>query len=535
MQSELAIDQNTLSDTAGAAHMNARRWWLLVLLATELGLLVRLVHVLGADFPLNDGGMFTVMVEDIRRHGYALPSTTSYNDAGIPFAYPPLAFYLAALCTDITGQPVTDVLRVLPLVFSTLTIPAFALLASVLMGERRAAAYAAIVFALVPRAFNWEIVGGGLTRAPGLLFALLALHQGAMLFLAGGQRWRVVPVIAFTALALLCHPEMGVFAGIGLVLFALWRERSRRHVTQLAAIAMGVGLCAAPWWLTVIVRHGLDPLLALTTAGGGPWLGLVRLGLLDVTDAPFGNLVAVLGVLGALVCIAERRLLLPAWLVILFILDPRKAPTLAAAPLSMLAAGFVVEELLPRLRGRMERTRRVLPSIVLGYGLCWLLLSALGAGLHERSPLHALLPEERDAMRWVAANTPAESRFLVISGRNAWLDAPSEWFPALAQRPSVATVQGFEWMGRDAYTRRVRAHRELRRCADGNLDCISGWEARYASGYTHIFIAVDDPAGAQAGTRPDRDCCATLRAALLRSSSYEIIYRGPGATIAVRR
>jgi hypothetical protein len=66
-----------------------------ILLATLVGTLIRSFFVLNSDFPLNDGGMFYTMIKDLQSAHFHLPAFTSYNQANIPFAYPPLPFYLA--------------------------------------------------------------------------------------------------------------------------------------------------------------------------------------------------------------------------------------------------------------------------------------------------------------------------------------------------------------------------------------------------------------------------------------------------------
>ena len=69
-----------------------------------VGLVVRAVPLVAAGFPLNDGGLFYAMAEDVRRAGFALPMYSSYNGVGIPFVYPPLAFYLAAALDAVRGH-----------------------------------------------------------------------------------------------------------------------------------------------------------------------------------------------------------------------------------------------------------------------------------------------------------------------------------------------------------------------------------------------------------------------------------------------
>src|SRR5438093_1573766 len=88
--------------------------------ATLLGCVVRGLHVESGDFPLVDGGMFYAMVRDIQANGFGFPAFTSYNSLQIPFAYPPLPFYLAAVLSAVTPLGIPEVLRVLPLVASCL-------------------------------------------------------------------------------------------------------------------------------------------------------------------------------------------------------------------------------------------------------------------------------------------------------------------------------------------------------------------------------------------------------------------------------
>ena len=54
-----------------------------------------------AGFPVNDGGMFYVMMKDLQANHYIPPLYTSYNQINIPFAYPPLAFYIGAGLSDL--------------------------------------------------------------------------------------------------------------------------------------------------------------------------------------------------------------------------------------------------------------------------------------------------------------------------------------------------------------------------------------------------------------------------------------------------
>jgi hypothetical protein len=143
------------------------------------------------------------------------------------------------------------------------------------------------------------------------------------------------------------------------------------------------------------------------------------------------------------------------------------------------------------------------------------------SGVRWNSSLRALSAAERDAMAWAASNTPDSSVFLILEPDAPWfgLDASAEWFPALARRQSVATVQGYEWLpGREFYTR-MRRYRALHLCGRRDAACVDAWLAA-TPGVTHVYLHL----------HPET-CCAVFAASLRASTGYVPVYQGKGATI----
>ncbi|HEX2924339.1 MAG TPA: hypothetical protein VHS28_09960, partial [Chloroflexota bacterium] len=269
-----------------------------VVVATLAGSVVRLYLVLGSDFPLNDGGMFLAMIQDLQRGGYALPEFVSYNSARIPFAYPPLAFYLAALLSDLTRLQPLDLLRYLPPLISCLTIPAFALLSRSLLGSNLAAASAVFAFALLPSSFRWGVMGGGLTRSLGYLLALLALHRLYALYRDGGPRqW--IPTSILMGLTVLSHPEAALFAAYSSALLMLLFGRCRQGVVRSCLVVAGTLAVSSPWWATVLLRHGVSPFVSGMANDNPPLMGLaVLIQMLIVHHEPFFQFIGTLAFVG---------------------------------------------------------------------------------------------------------------------------------------------------------------------------------------------------------------------------------------------
>lgn len=504
--------------------------------ALAIGILIRAWHTWNAGFPLNDGGLFYVMVRDLQRAHYHLPGFTSYNGGHIPFAYSPFTFYLTGLLSDATGIGVLDALRLLPFLASTATIVAFALLARAMLESRAAAAASVVAFAIVPRSFVWLIMGGGLTRSFGYLFALLALCFVWLLCVRRSLRYAAGAALC-CALTAGSHLGTAPFVAFSAVLFVLYRGRHREGVIGLFLIGVGALLLTAPWWGSVIAMHGVGPFIAARASGGSvfsagsgvqPSLGAFWHYVVRTTGEGMFPLILVLAILGAIVSMRERRAFLPIWWLCILILDPRAGSTYASAPVAMLAGIAAVELLWPMLvqLGSEPRQRvfQRIAALVFAFLLAGSIISAASnrpgiAG--ETSVLTTLGPADRAAMRWVALHSDTTDRFLVLT-RTPWeIDKASEWLPALAERVSVATVQGTEWLPRGEFERAIRRQRRLAACSAATTSCLDTLRMDPVLRFTRVYV----PNGATVR------CCRTLLASLRGDPRYEVVYDGEGATI----
>src|SRR5512135_878625 len=89
---------------------------LIAMMAVLFGGWVRLLIPWMAGFPVNDGGLFYLMVRDLQANGLRIPLYVQYNGLNIPFAYPPLGFYAGAIVANVLHLDVIRVLQWLPAV-----------------------------------------------------------------------------------------------------------------------------------------------------------------------------------------------------------------------------------------------------------------------------------------------------------------------------------------------------------------------------------------------------------------------------------
>jgi len=500
------------------------RW---LVLAVLLGVLLRMAHVVPHDFPLNDGGLFAAMAEDIRAAGFHLPAVSSYNGERIPFGYSPLGFYLVAILVELTGLTSVELLRWVPLAATVLTVPAFALLARRMIGDGAALVAAVAAFSLLPRSFTWLLMGGGLTRSLGFLFTILGLHQGMLLFTSGGRPRHAAGVAVCAALVAMSHLGTLPFFAFSYALLLLSYGRNRPVLIASAAAAIGAVLLASPWWVTVFAQHGLEPFRAAQATGGSAFSdpetrarvlnALARFGL-GTTGEPFFPVILVLAIAGGVRQLPSGSLLLPFWWIGTLLLDQRAGATYAALPVSLLAGIGAAHVLSPLLR--YPRLRQAGAVAVIAYCAVAAMVTDPERGGEGRllTPLPA---DQRAALRWVARATQRDAAFLVVPDRAWQADRLAEWFPVLAERQSVATVQGSEWLPGHEFQERVEEYDSLRQCTRAAPNCLERWEERTGRRFTHLIVPRNQPF----------PCCSGLLSGLSGHPEWQLLYQGSGAWI----
>lgn len=427
-----------------------------------LGLLVRIPYFIHSDFPLNDGGLFMLMINAIKMNNYFLPEVVHYNGEQIPFAYPPFALYVAAIISAL-GFDVIEVIRYLPLVFNILTICAFILLASKVLNNRYTLLFAAILFPIIPKSYEWLIMGGGITRSVGFFFTVLSIYI-AILISSNLRTIYFVLLIVSISIAVLSHPEWGITAILISSLIIFIKANNKVYgIGILAAMGIGTLLLTSPWWANIILRFGFQPFVAASTSSYWGFADFLRRVIrLEIFTQTF-TIMSWAAVIGFLYYASKRDWLIPVWLLLVYLTTPRDAPSAATVPYAMLSALGVYlivkylaswtlnildnSHILVKFSSYLNLSKLILPAfnIIASIVIVGIFMATLF--FHDSNSLNALTHEERDAMEWIKNNTPHEASFLVLSPSAYWHDDyVAEWFPALSERRSITTVQGLEWV-----------------------------------------------------------------------------------------
>jgi hypothetical protein len=509
--------------------MNRKLDWPVLFLFTALlfGAVVRFVPVLSNGFPLNDGGMFFTMIRDLKASHYILPQFTTYNFADIPFAYPPLGFYIAASLSDLLHISVLQILLWLPALVNTLSILVFYKLAEQILPSRISASLAVLVYSLSSRAFLWQVMGGGITRAFGVLFLLLMLWQAVQLFREYSYK-RLLLTIVFGACTVLSHPQTALHAVLGGALIFLFYVRNKRGIISALLVGVGVVLLTAPWWGTVLLRYGFGTLLSAgQTSQRTLEFYLALLGFNELGDYLFiPTLLFVL--IGVWVASNRREFLLLTWALLAYLIDPRGGDGVALLAESMLAGLGLLKLSAWISRSDGEQPEGVMmkrASQVLVFGSVFYFI--LAASISDFQLINTSLKSEDIKMiGWINSNVADGKTFLLSTGREFSMSDPmQEWFPALTKQRSATTLQGMEWTLAGRFFPWYEQLVDFQHCADVN--CVSQWSKSNNVGYNYLIVTIPSKDDESDFGKSLRSLALSTRS----SDSYALVYESRSALV----
>lgn len=445
------------------------------------------VYLATNPYPAYGAGLYAAIAEAIVANGYAPPtSIDGYTAGGVPFAYPPLQFYVLAVLLDLGADPVVLARLLPPVAVVAVSVPAY-LLGRDLTGSRPGGAAAAAALALNPQVLQWHVSAGGVVRGFAFLYAVTSVYAGYRAQATGSRRALAVAAAAF-GLTVLTHPTYTLFAVAGHVVLWVALDRSPTGLLRGLAVGLGGAALAAPWLAWAVATHGPTVFAAAAGTHGGIGGG---------ADALLGGLSAytLVPLAAAAYLLARRRLLLPLWAVVAQLLfrQPRFLYAVGAFALAAVAvdlAGRFPERRVPTLpaavAGRSLPTGRNGGRAALAAGALVAATAVGGAALGAEMTLTAdpSTPEflddaDLDAMAWVEAETPSDATFVVAG------DA-AEWFPLLTDRTILIGPWGVEWRDPEAYYDHRDAFVALSTC--DSAACVEGVADSMGASPTYVYV-----------------------------------------------
>jgi hypothetical protein len=446
------------------------------------------------------------MIEELIENKFVLPIYSKYNHANIPYAYPPLAFFITGGLHLLTKVSLFKLLHYFPFIISILTIPVFYLFTeSFLKGRMFYRGLATYLFATLPRSFEWLVMGGGITRSLGFLFALLALVYSSRAFNDKNSWFNLAVASVFASLTVLSHPVASLFLGFSLLILFIYFWPSR--LEKLIYIGIITVVITSPWWIKILSFHGLSPFIGATNTGHVDWFETKYLLTLnfEYENRFFLPIVSFLAIMG-LFSNSKRKALFLGLLVgpgYLFI--PRGGVDLLTGYMALLGTlGFehIISSFSERKLTDVEKADYELlntgrSKILIFFLVIYTFIAAYTYKYVDgKVDLH-INQENYSAMSWLRAQTSTHSKILVLpsddSHRNWPNDYIGEWLPAISKRESLATVQGYEWLP-ELFSERINKYIGLRSCVSRGIECIEKWQNQHGVEANYIYIGVKDKA-----------------------------------------
>lgn len=484
---------------------------LMVGLVFLLGGALRLIHLLfvGVDTPFRAGALFLEFSRQIAANRFLLPANIPFfTDGGIPFAYPPLPFYVEAVLLSVFSLPDYSVVNLLPPFIAVLTLPSFYVLTRVagLTFPTRLAAL--IAFAVLPNAFRQQIHGGGLSEAFGtlaLIWFVVALLRCQKVntfsnYMLVGVLWAVCVVSSPGS----AYASLLTFLIFSIAQFAESNGRDKLKSIGLSCLAGAVALIvSSPYWLTVVSYHGLQ---VFVDAFGGQHSGIIgkilnaleSLLKFEIAEggSPFiWNMVIFAGLAWGLF---HRHWALVVWFLVLVGI-PREGDWLRSIPAAILAGIGSVKIFVPALNSLTRRfdgggQRIAITTVFLTFvGISAFSGTFRVVRFNTLSEDNILSPGAIQAMMWIDDNLSASSRLIVLANHQV-----QEWTPQISRRTVLNMPAGAEWQPQE-----MRAIWELEDKLDAcsDYDCVlSGVKA--TMGYDEVFLLMDKELSSDLASAP---------------------------------
>lgn len=447
--------QNCSSRWLRATFYERTRWtsglrslepWLATVIIL-IGAVVRLTHLPFSISDTRSGGLFLAFAREIADNSYLIPANIpNYTDGGLPFAYPPLSFYLEAMLAYGAGIPEHVVVNALPPALAVVSLPSFHVLTGAMRLPSDARLLSLFVFAVSWAAFEHQVESGGLAEAAGTLTLIWLAIAFVWLKEAPNTigRWHILTGLTL-GMCVMASPGSAYASILIAAIFSTYHLAVTRDFRAVIGVAAVCLLVSIPYWVPVLLHHG--PGVITTSLGGqhgDSWLlgSLMRLLSFPVLwSAPqaFAAKIAVVAGMGHEAL--KRRWWIFIWLVICLLI-PREGEWLASIPGSILAGIGVVwlvrlwfDHLLSAGRPLMA----IAPAVLALGSLLVLGVSAAGYKVHQEATSGSRTPEGfREALEASTTLLPADAKVLTL------VDS-EDWSPLWIQRTVLNMPYGAEW------------------------------------------------------------------------------------------
>jgi hypothetical protein len=479
-------------------------------------------------YPAGYAGLYTLMAEILAQKPFPLPMEIPYyGPGGIPFAYPPVAAYIAALFIGPLRVPAFTYLQWEPGIVCILAMLGVYLLGRELSGDRLKGLVGTVIVFSAEIVYSYHGTASGSVRGLALLWTVLAACFALRAY-RRAHRWCGFAVLAglFLALTITTHLAYAAFLAPGIVLMAFLQASGRPFLDRaktLMVIAATAALLSAPWWGTIVARYG--PAVFLNASGTHGTLGLLEqtglnpMAVLRAVLRWYVNLggtwwpavLAGLMITGFAYSVARGRWLLPIWMVVA-VVTLGQTDRFEILLVGLLGGEALVD--LSRNLGAGNRTRTpIVPETLRPYlFLVLVLVPVVFLGFRGIQWTDVALSDDLvQAATWVRKDAPEGSEYLYL-GKDHDV---AEWLPYLTRLTPGVSPWGAEWTG--SYDEQLQRLDEVNGCVGApDVTCLNRLISSVGGKIEWLIVPVE---GAQPWP------------ALVSDPDWEVVYANGGIEV----
>ncbi|MAT43860.1 MAG: hypothetical protein CL609_16115 [Anaerolineaceae bacterium] len=440
--------------------------------------------------PIGIAGLYTLMAKLIQQNHFIIPQTVPYyGPGGIPFAYPPLGFYLMAFLTGPIGISEMEYLRWAPALFSIFAMLAVFLLVKESIDIKTALLSILLLFTS-PRLFLFHGEAAGIIRGLAFVFLLFGLYFLSKHIKEQKFSYLFLGSLFFT-LVTLTHLSYSVFFAISTLLIFMFSNLHWRNKFFGITFVAVVGITfSAPWWITIINRYGYEVFLnALQSHNNISFLSTISHPLKFINDSwieynrylSTTPIIIGLSIVGFFILLNKKYLLFPFLFLASFFISEGDRYQVTIA--SILAATTVFSIINHSKTDGVIWKRFSLTVFV----MVLLFINSMPS-INKINQTNTIAVNQNflQLTTWLKSNAEINENYLFLSP-NA---QTAEWLPYLSECTPVVGTWGGEWIG--TYTIQFTQLMEIIGCGSNlTLNCVKEIDSKYPSDF--LIIEINDP------------------------------------------
>lgn len=448
--------------------------WLTILIPVPL----LFASAFKVEYPLGFAGLYTLMAEKIAEVNFHLPmSVPYYGPGGIPFAYPPLGFYLMAGFLKI-GISAWDYLRWAPPILSWLAMAPLFLLAKRISNSKLGGMIAVLLASGSFYLYHFQTESGGIVR--GLAFGLGLLSIYFLDRMVQSFQWRdAIFSGLFFGLAMLTHLGYAYFYAIWMGVWIITNPKKQNWL-GISVVGMISAVISLPWISLMLKRYGWIVFTsAFQSHDNVQHLSMFQNFLnsfqvwTDNLQALFEKpLILLLTAAGLIILLVKKRFTLPLLFLLvssIFFTGDRYVLTVA-----FLIIGYILSFSYHSFISNNQNKHLSLRKLTFLAVLTGMFVPTYISSLNQLSNQNPLIDQELvETALFVKNDTPTTANYLALVSDHFSFQS-EEWLPYLSQRELVYAIWGSEWTG--TYEAMNTDQENLVKCIDiQSSRCLEDW------------------------------------------------------------